>query len=369
MLGKSLKSHFFGLCLVGALWSSSEGPASAAEKTAVYRWDPIPGASYYRGRYKFRGVDVAFRTKSTWLMLKTVSDITVKAISDQGQLISELPVKAAPLTKQSMQSDGTDDHSFVSELAQGKEYDPLAEDEADSIVTFSGHTLRLHPGRFRMSLLLAAGRESFSAQAGVDAYSGNSDVGSTSLALSWQPANATWLVYAQGEAHNLTTVTSGNHNAAKFLRATGKSFLFYELSRGMGDDDSSFAIGAGPVYTKLPVMGITDVNLGTASLRLEATTGPAIAIEAAKNLSEKVNAFGLISYQPLAFNSKLKALSAMGDTFLRWELSAHWTADLTMTWQWYRINADASCEIAACQNFSQATSSLFMVGAGSGVKF
>jgi hypothetical protein len=301
-------------------------------------------------------------------MLKTVSDITVKAISRKGQLVTVLPVKAAHLGKGTSHSANAND-SFVNELAKGKDFDPLADDDTDQVITFSGHASRLHPGHLRLSLMLAAGRESLSSQAGIDSYSGNSDIGSTSVALSWQPANATWLVYLHGEGHNLPTVASGTHNAAKFLRATGKSFLFYELSRGRGEDDSSLGIGAGPVYTQLPVMGITNANQGTATLRLQSASGPAIAIEVARNLSEKLGAFGLISYQPLSFNNKLKALSAMADTFLRWQVSKHWTADLTMTWQWYRINSSATCEIADCQNFSQSTSSLFMVGAGSGIKF
>ena len=368
MLYRIIRSTVLGLGCLTIAWLSSGGTSIAGEKVSVYKWDPVPGASYYRGRYKYHGADVAFRTDSTWLMLKTVSDITVKAISKEGRLITVIPVSASHLTK-GYQQPGEPKDNFIGDLAQGKDFDPLEDDESEPTISFSGQTRKLHPGQLRLSLHLAAGRESLSAQAGVDSYGGNSDIGSTSVAVNWQPANAAWLVYMQGEGHNLATVASGSHKAAKFLRATGKSFLFYELSRGAGKDDSSLGIGAGGIYTQLPVMGITDTNKGTATLRLQSATGPAIAIEAAKNFSERLNILGLLSYQPLSFTPKLKSLSAMADTLLRWQLAQHWTADLTMTWQWYRMNSSATCEIADCQNFSQSTSSLFMVGVGSGIKF
>ena len=360
------------LVTVGACFSSLCATSSYSQTR--YQWQAVPKAAYYQGSYRFHRVTTTFRTTTSWLMLKPVANITIIAFDSSGHSLG--PVRVS-WTKPSAK-DATTNLSRKPQDGQASsaDWDPLTDDDVGSgsgAGNGSNGLLGLHkrPTRAYLRLDLGLGSETITAQGGIDSFQGTANIGSTELRGEWQPEDATWYLFGGVEAHNFQTVDSSNaQTGPKFLRATARTIIFYDLNPESRDSSgSSIGIGLGLAHSKMPVLGTTDQFSGSATLREQSSTGLVIAVNVALAVNPNHAFIGTASYQPPAFNSNPKALGAMADSAWRWSWDKAWFSDFGASWQWAKFTSDQSCAVATCQNFSQATSSLYLVHGGVGRKF
>ena len=354
----TIGASFLGLC------------ATTCYSQTRYRWQAVPKAAYYQGSYSFHGIKTTFRTTTSWLILWPVGKITLKAFDADGQSLGPVRVSrtkpAAPKSPTNLSGIPRDSQS------SNVDWDPLTEDDAgNGNVSNDQIGAQKRPSRACLRMNLGLGGETITAQGGIDSFQGTSDIGSTELRGEWQPQDATWYLLGAIEAHNFQTVDSTNaQTGPKFLRATARTIVFYDLNAESRDrSGSSIGIGAGLAHSKMPVLGTTDQFSGSATLRDQSSTGLVIAINVALAVSPNHAFIGTASYQPPAFNNNPKALGAMADSAWRWSWDKAWFTDIGASWQWAKFTSDQSCAVATCQNFSQATSSLYLVHGGLGRKF
>jgi len=339
-----------------------------------YQWQVVPKAAYYQGSYRFHRVTTTFRTTTSWLILRPVANITITAFDASGGPLGPVHISQTKLPAQK----STTNLSGMPQQVQPSTavWDPLTDDDAggdgDGGNGSNGQLgLYKRPTRAYLRLNLGLGSETITAQGGIDSFQGSANIGSTELRGEWQPAGATWYLFAAIEAHNFQTVDSSNaQTGPKFLRATARTIVFYDLNPESRDSSgSSIGLGLGLAHSQMPVLGTTDQFLGSATLREQSSTGLVIAVNVALAVNPKHAFVGTASYQPPAFNGNPKALGAMADSAWRWSWDNGWFSDFGASWQWAKFTSDQSCAVATCQNFSQATSSLYLVHGGLGRKF
>ncbi len=349
---------FFSLC------------ATSSYSQTRYQWQAVPNAAYYQGSYRFHRVTTTFRTTNSWLILKPVVKITIKAFDANGQSLGPVRISQTkpPVQKSTTNLSGMPKHGQPSTA----DWDPLMDDDAGNDTGSNGQIGPYkRPTRAFLRLNLGLGSETITAQGGIDSFQGSANIGSTELRGEWEPEGATWYLFAAIEAHNFQTVDSSNaQTGPKFLRATARTIVFYDLNPESRDSSGSgIGIGVGLAHSKMPVLGTTDQFSGSATLRAQSSTGLVIAINVALAVNPKHAFIGTASYQPPAFNNNPKALGAMADSAWRWSWDKGWFSDFGASWQWAKFTSDQSCAVAVCQNFSQATSSLYLVHGGLGRKF
>ena len=344
--------------------------ASTSYGHTRYQWQSVPTAAYYQGTYKFHGIDTTFRTSSSWLILIPVTTIEIEAFDARGHSLGTVTVaQAKSITEASAPNAGRTRPDKQPQIA---DWDPLTEDDAGNTSGSDDHLGGLHHAASAcIGANLGLGSETITAQGGIDSFHGSSNIGSTELRGEWQPEDATWYLFGNIEAHNFQTVDSSNTQTGhKFLRATARTIVFYDLNAAARDNSGSrIGIGLGLAHSKMPVLGTTDQFSGSATLRDQSSTGLLIAINLAVAMNPTNALIGTASYQPAAFSNYPKALGAMADSTWRWSWDKAWFSDFGASWQWAKFTGDQVCAVATCQNFSQANSNLYLVHGGLGRKF